>query len=613
MLFHHKENFDNDQLRVIEAESKLRLLVDAGPGTGKTAVACARIAHLLDQEGIAESNIWMISFTRTAVAEIRSRLQSYVGDAAFSIKVATVDSHAWEIHSGYDKASLTGTYEDNLTRVIKLIQCDDALREELEEVEHLVIDEAQDLVGIRSQLVNLLILQLDPSCGVTVFSDSAQAIYGFSEDYTEEGLSETGTLVDQLINHNDGFQRLRLNTIHRTSSYGLKKIFHDVRNSILSEIEAPKDLFSNTRKSIQEFADESDLNSRRLNLKSVPNDSLVLFRSRAEALRHSQFSEVPHKLRLSGFGPHLPAWIAICFREYTKPVISRDNFYSIWSERVIPVGITSYDPDEAWRRLLRTAGNRDGTVNLKLLRTRLDRIKPPIELCELDFGVCGPILGTIHASKGREADNVSLLIPRQVEFQSTADEAEETRVLFVGATRARKMLNVGKAESRLGSKLDGGRAFKKVKNKAVMVEIGFPGDLSTEGLAGQKYFTESDFQASQKCLESNNSTRMQLELQASADLGWRYQLITPNTDLTLATMSKSFNNDLWEIANQLKRRKGRRLKPNSLIKYVRSFGARTVAIGEDNPILELLHPAARSGFILSPMVASFTNVYFADY
>ena len=74
--------WDADQRAVIEAETDARLVVEAGPGTGKTAVACARLAHLINEEDIEASNTWMISFTRTAVAEIRARLHSYVGDAS---------------------------------------------------------------------------------------------------------------------------------------------------------------------------------------------------------------------------------------------------------------------------------------------------------------------------------------------------------------------------------------------------------------------------------------------------------------------------------------------------------------------------------------------------
>ena len=55
--------------------------------------------------------------------------------------------------------------------------------EYLESVEHLVVDEAQDIVGIRAELLVVeIIRKLSSSCGVTVFADEAQAIYGFADD-----------------------------------------------------------------------------------------------------------------------------------------------------------------------------------------------------------------------------------------------------------------------------------------------------------------------------------------------------------------------------------------------------------------------------------------------
>ena len=39
-----------------------------GPGTGKTAVACARVAELIDK-GVNPAGIWLISFTRTAIRQ----------------------------------------------------------------------------------------------------------------------------------------------------------------------------------------------------------------------------------------------------------------------------------------------------------------------------------------------------------------------------------------------------------------------------------------------------------------------------------------------------------------------------------------------------------------
>src|ERR1700727_1249402 len=142
------ETWDSSQENVIQSDRSARLIVEAGPGTGKTAVSCARLAFLIKKEGVNPPRCWMISFTRTAVAEIRARLYSYLGEDAFAVKVATIDSQAWAIHSGSDSAaSLTGSYEQNIEHVTEMIRSDPDVQEYIEGIEHLIVDEAQDFVG----------------------------------------------------------------------------------------------------------------------------------------------------------------------------------------------------------------------------------------------------------------------------------------------------------------------------------------------------------------------------------------------------------------------------------------------------------------------------------
>jgi len=71
------------------------VLVSAGPGMGKTAVACARVAQLI-ADGVEPANIWLVSFTRTAVREIRNRIAALVQweDRASAVRITTLDSHA---------------------------------------------------------------------------------------------------------------------------------------------------------------------------------------------------------------------------------------------------------------------------------------------------------------------------------------------------------------------------------------------------------------------------------------------------------------------------------------------------------------------------------------
>ena len=64
------------------------------------------------------------------------------------------------------------------------------LAEWLDEVRHLVVDEAQDLVGGRARLLHALIAALPASCGITVFGDKAQAIANYERSLQLDGTNE---------------------------------------------------------------------------------------------------------------------------------------------------------------------------------------------------------------------------------------------------------------------------------------------------------------------------------------------------------------------------------------------------------------------------------------
>jgi superfamily I DNA/RNA helicase len=610
-------DLDCDQKSVITADSDSRIIVDAGPGTGKTAVACARLAYLIKEEDVEPSNTWMISFTRTAVAEIRARLHSYVGDESFAIRIATIDSHAWSIHSGHDpKARLNGSYEENISRVIELLKHDADVAEELEQIEHVIIDEAQDLVGQRADLIQALLDGLPRECGITVFADEAQAIYGFSDDGVgrrKEGAAAHDTSLLAALRAADdlGFETLPLKKIYRTSSPGLRKIFSELRKDVLDKEKHTDGFHAETAERIRELADKRGLKWNQMKVSDFVRDDLLLFRTRAEVLMASQFCDMPHRLRLSGYGETLPAWLAICFSDFVEPFLGERDFFDLWAARIENKTTPQYGPGEAWERLLRVAGRTDGSVEMQRLRRRLGQARPPVQLTLSEYGLQGPVVGTIHASKGREASNVVLLLPNGTEFDSTEDEAEETRVLFVGATRARTSLIVGESNAFRASTLGSGRVYRSAwSGKSTMVEVGREGDITVRGLVGRSELSSTDANAGQALLAKAADVVTTYNLEADPDLGWRYRILAGEEGSCLGVMSRNLNNDLWDILEHKNQQHEQR--PPKYVRHVRGQGAATIVLGPDDNDLEALNePWASSGFVLAPRIAAFPPFFFS--
>ncbi|WP_170759782.1 UvrD-helicase domain-containing protein [Ruegeria lacuscaerulensis] len=608
-------DWDADQVKVITAEYDARIIVESGPGTGKTAVACARLAHLIEEEDIEPSNTWMISFTRTAVAEIRARLHSYVGDNSFGIRIATVDSHAWSIHSGHDpNASLTGSYEKNIERVIELLKADEDVAHELSQIEHVVIDEAQDLVGKRADLVEALLKRLPEDCGVTVFTDEAQAIYGFSDDRVGHLQTSVGNIGQPLLIRLKSvreleFTLLALKEIHRTSSPGLRRIFSEVRKDVLGIQKRKEGFHDEIAQKICDFADESGLKWMQMKVADFSSDDLLLFRTRSEVLMASQFCDIPHRLRLSGYGGTLPSWLALCFYDYSDAFLDEAMFYELWSERVETKATPEYGPAEAWWRLLRVAGKNDGSVEMSKLRRRLSQKRPPIDLTTQEYGLFGPIVGTIHASKGREAQNVVLLLPTGAEFENAEEEAEETRVLFVGATRAKTSLMVGEGTVSRSASLSSGRAYGWTRNGKTMLEIGRDGDIAPRGLVGSNELSASEAAKAQNFLAGVSDVVTTYSLQVDPELDWRYRIVADSGETCAGAMERSVGYDLWDLLK--KRNQGNSHRPPGRLSYVRGHGCSTMVLAPDDSEASTLHePWASSGFLLTPRIAAYPSFYF---
>ncbi|MEI6321376.1 MAG: UvrD-helicase domain-containing protein, partial [Pseudomonadota bacterium] len=376
------EDWNDAQRTVIEGRAEARMIVEAAPGTGKTAVACARIAYLL-REGIPADKIWMISFTRTAVQEIRDRVRSLArnDDEVSGVRISTLDSTAWQLRQGFDSASdaMKTGFTDGIHATIEILRSENSdLNEAVADFAHLVIDEAQDIVRERTALVTELLKRLDPSCGVTILCDSAQAIYGFGEDDDDENVEpESETLVSRLKqDRRAGFTFHELSEVIRTADPMLCSLFVDTRRLVLADDAS----FADVRESIENLAHGKVSSSLEHNGITGCTEVLALFRRRSEVLSNGSFFASkgnPFRLRLSGFPVRLAPWLARVFGDWPHNQITRSRFIERF-EAAVGEDVSVPVAEDAWMLIFRHAGVTRELVDLRTLREKLARPQPPI-------------------------------------------------------------------------------------------------------------------------------------------------------------------------------------------------------------------------------------------
>lgn len=428
------EELTEAQRQLVEQPAGACLLVTAGAGTGKTLTLVARLVHLIEEEGLDAADLLVLSFSRAAVREVRNRLLRYK-TAATHVEVRTFDSYATWILSELtpDGPWQRQSFDTRIREATKLIKEDPDAAELVGETRHLIVDEVQDLVGDRADLVKAL-LETDLD-GFTLLGDPAQGIYGFQLDNRQDRISGAallyawlrdrfaGDLVEAALTENF---RAREPEAEVALPYGLSLSAVDAHFGEIQRRLRTRLLSGDSLGTLDQAAPVLSRLTTPTALLCRANDEALLISRQLHALG------VPHRLQRAAQDRVIPSWVGAVFLELDSKQPTKAAVQDVLERH-------GTDPDEGWDLLQRMNSNRRGEVlDLTAVRRRLARGDFPDELTQQPSETL--VVSTIHRIKGMEFDQVVIVDPGDAPDDDPVEQAERARLLYVAMTRPRDLL-----------------------------------------------------------------------------------------------------------------------------------------------------------------------------
>lgn len=162
------------QMEIISDKESRCIVVAAGPGSGKTRVLVHKLASLLLLEDVKHEQLLMLTFSRAAATEFKQRLMELIGNAAHFVEIKTFHSYC------FDLLGRIGNLEDAKNVVAQAAGMIAKGEVEPNKIGKtvLVIDEAQDMGSEEYALVKALMTN-NEEMRVIAVGDDDQNIYEF--------------------------------------------------------------------------------------------------------------------------------------------------------------------------------------------------------------------------------------------------------------------------------------------------------------------------------------------------------------------------------------------------------------------------------------------------
>lgn len=212
------------QLKIINDNETKHIVVAAGPGSGKTRVLVHKLASLLLMEDVKHEQLLMITFSRAAATEFKKRLLQLIGNAANYIEIKTFHSYC------FDLLGKVGSLEKSNEILSKTIQKIKNNEVEVSRITKtvLVIDEAQDMDKDEFDLIQTLMEQ-NEEMRVIAVGDDDQNIYEFrgaDSKHLEQFIFENQAVKHELLEN----YRSKINLVGFSNQF-VKQVSHRIKQT----------------------------------------------------------------------------------------------------------------------------------------------------------------------------------------------------------------------------------------------------------------------------------------------------------------------------------------------------------------------------------------------
>jgi ATP-dependent DNA helicase RecQ len=420
------------QLNIIKDNVAQHIVVAAGPGSGKTRLLVHKLASLLLMEDVKHEQLLMLTFSRAAATEFKKRLIGLVGNAANFIEIKTFHSYCFDL----------------LGKVGNLEKSDDILKKTVEKIKNreveasritktvLVIDEAQDMDEDEFSLIAAL-MEHNEEMRVIAVGDDDQNIFEFR--------GSSSRFLEQFIRE------------HQAARYELIENFRSKSNLVAFTNQFVTGI-SHRLKSTPIVASQPD--NGKIKLVSYDGGNLIV--PFVEGLLETELSGTTCVLTRTN-DEALQITGLLLRNGMTARLIQSNDGFNLFDLDEIRYFINQLGlagdivniTDEAWEYAKRALSQRClRSTKYELCRNLIRdfeaanprvRYKSDLEVfireskLEDFHGENGEtiLVSTIHKAKGKEFDNVFLMLE---DFNQVTDDAK--RLLYVAMTRAKRNLTV---------------------------------------------------------------------------------------------------------------------------------------------------------------------------